>query len=231
MTAPRFTRLLACMLLALSSQAFSFECGDSLFIAKDTPPAVLDAKGRFENLTKTFVADSVVDSIFEVTIAGKSPEEVEKIVTAGQPGYFKATQQAQFFMDGFSQEYGAPDRRWKKTVKVTTHSPKGAPIVPYLQIFYEDQFGGVIRLKPNGNSDAPKQLTHLKRAHGTKYYKLNPNGDLSFENEAFKVDEMKALPKSPNQVQLPAGLAYGTPDAEAFLGQCWTYKTHVPLAE
>lgn len=235
MTPPRIAALLAGVVLTVAAlpAAFAAECGTSLFVDQDTPAPVLAARGRFESLARNFVPDTVIDSILEVPIDGKSAEEVDRIITGGRAGYFTAvvTVTPKPLTDGFAQDYISTDGLWKKTVKVTTHNPKGAPIIPYLQIFYEDRAGGVIRLKPNGNSDAPKTLTHLKRAHGTKYFKLDPAGDLSYENEAFKVHERQALPKAPTQVKLPGGLTYGTPDAEAFLAQCWTYRTHVPLVE
>jgi len=63
------------------------------------------------------------------------------------------------------------------------------------------------------------------------YFKVDADGDLAYTNEAFKVDAAKALPKVPDQVRLPEGIKFGTPEAEEFLKQCWTFKTHVPLAE
>lgn len=220
------------MSVAAWPAAFAAECGPSLFVDPGTPAPVQAARGRFEALAGGFVPDAVIDSVLEVPIDGKSIEEVDRIITGGRAGYFTAvvTVAAKPMTDGFAQDHVSTDGLWKKTVKVTTHNARGTPIVPYLQIFYEDRAGGVIRLKPNGNSDAPKTLTHLRRAHGTKYFKLDPAGDLSYENEAFKIHERQALPKAPTQVKLPSGLTYGTPDAEAFLAQCWTYRTHVPLA-
>lgn len=224
------TSLLFGLLFVLAGAAAQAdECGGSLFT---TPPAnVAAAKARFETLARTLPRDSVVDSIFEVALAGKSVAEIDRAISNGQADYFKPSGRLQAQNDGFSQDYDGKDGAWKKTVKVSTHNPKGLAIVPYLQIFYEDRHGGVIRLKPYGNSDAPAALVHLKRAHGTGYFKLDPAGDLSYENEAFKVHDAQALPKSPTQVKLPEGVSYGSAQAEDFLSRCWTYKTHVPLAQ
>lgn len=219
------------LLLATPLSSLAAECGNSLFVTTNTPAHVLDAKARFESTALSFRADAQVDTIFEVAIEGKTPDEIERLVSNGQAGYFTASQKPTAQKDGFSQDYLTPDGLWRKTVKVTTHGSKGQAIVPYVQVFYEDQYGGVVRIKPYGNSDAPRVLTHLKRPHGTLYYKLDPAGDLSYENEAFKVYGLQALPKSPTQVKLPEGMKFGSPEAEAFLGRCWTFKTHVPLAE
>ncbi len=200
-------------------------------MTQDMPPDVVSAKERFDRLVQSFQADANVDAIFEVPLEGKSVGEIERTISDGKEGYFSSTPQFNTYNDGFSHDYSSADGEWKKTIKVTTHNSKGQAIVPYLQLFYEDKFGGVIRLKPNGNSDAPSHLTHLKRPHGTQYFKLDPAGDLSFGNEAFKVYTMQAFPKTPNQVKLPEGVAFGTPEAEEFLQSCWTFKTHVPLAE
>ncbi len=223
-----FCKVLLCFLLTLPFQGFAVECGESLF-TQDTTPAVKAAKERFDGFVRSFQPDANVDSILEVSIDGKSPLEIERIVSDGQENYFSLDQDYHTYPDGFSQGYKSADGEWKKTIKVTTHNPKGKAIVPYLQIFYEDKFGGVIRLKPNGNSDAPSQLTHLKQAHGTEYFKLDPSGDLSYDNEAFKVYAGKAFPKAPGDVKLPAGVDFGTPAAEDYLKSCWTFKTHVPL--
>jgi hypothetical protein len=225
------TRILLCLLLANPLSGLAADCGESLFIVANTPAHVLIAKARFEASAQTFKADTNVDTIFEVDIAGKTPDEIDLSVANGKAGYFTASLKPTAQNDGFSQDYLSADGQWKKTIKVSTHNAKGQAIVPYVQVFYEDKFGGVVRIKPYGNSDAPKFLTHLKHAHGTKYFKLDPSGDLSYENEAFKVYGLQALPKSPTQVKLPEGMKFGSPEAEAFLGQCWTFKTHVPLAE
>lgn len=223
-------RFLSCGALTLPLQGFAVECGESLF-TPDTAPAVLAARERFDGIVRSFRPDTNVDSILEVSIDGKSVQEVERIVSDGRDGYFSSNQDYHTYPDGFSQGYQSLDGEWKKTIKVTTHNPKGQAIVPYLQIFYEDKLGGVIRLKPNGNSDAPSQLTHLRQPHGTEYFKLDPNGDLSYENEAFKVYAKHGFPKAPNQVKLPEDITYGTPEAEEFLKSCWTVKTHVPLSQ
>ncbi|MGR9053698.1 MAG: hypothetical protein ACU84J_13720 [Gammaproteobacteria bacterium] len=211
--------------------SFGVECGDTLFTA-DTAEAVMSAKEKFDASAQSFQTDTNVDSIFEVSLDGKSVSEIEKIISDGRDGYFTlAPSDYHTYADGFSQGYQSADGEWKKTIKVSTHNFKGQAIVPYLQIFYEDKFGGVVRLKPNGSTDAPSTLTHLKQPHGTEYYKLDPNGDLSYDNEAFKVYGKQAYPKSPTQVKLPDGVAFGTPEAEEFLKSCWTFKTHVPLAQ
>ncbi|MGR9106152.1 MAG: hypothetical protein ACU843_04385 [Gammaproteobacteria bacterium] len=207
------------------------ECAESLFVVDEMSPDLLKAKQRFDEFSHSFQADNNVDAIFEVSLDGRSVDAIEKIVSDGQENYFVANGQARSEKDGFFQAYDSVDGEWKKTIKVTTHNFKGQQIVPYIQIFYEDKFGGVVRLKPYGNSDAPEQLTHLKKPHGTEYYKLDPAGDLSYENEAFKVYAAQALPKSPTQVKFPEGIEFGTPEAEEYLKDCWTFKTHVPLAE
>lgn len=216
--------------LALPIAGMAAECSESLFV-DSAAAGVAPAKERFDAWAASFKADSNVDSILEVAIDGKTVADVERIVSDGQANYFVADGNFQSYPDGFSQGYRSADGEWKKTVKVTTHNPKGQGIVPYLQIFYEDKFGGVIRLKPHGNSDAPATLTHLKQPHGTAYFKLDPNGDLSYENEAFKVYGMKPYPKAPNLVSLPKGVVFGSAQAEDYLKACWTFKTHVPLAE
>lgn len=226
-----FRRFLSCLLFAIPPPGFCVECGESLVITQDTAPNVVSAKERFDDLVRSFKPDANVDTIFEVPIEGKSVDAIEKTISDGKENYFSSREQYHTYNDGFSQDYASLDGEWKKTIKVTTHNPKGQAIVPYLQIFYEDKFGGVIRLKPNGNSDAPGHLTHLKRPHGTQYFKVDPKGDLSFDNEAFKVYAIQAFPRVPNQVRLPEGVKFGTPEAEEFLKNCWTFKTHVPLSE
>lgn len=223
-------RLASLALMALPLQAFSqASCPLSMFTAKDLTPPIQVAKARFETQAQAVTADAKVDSMFKVDLAGRTVDEIDRIVSGGQAGYFVPTQQSQAQNDGFSMDYRSADGVWKKTVKVTTHNPRGQMIVPYVQIFYEDRQGGVIRLKPHGNSDAPATLVHLKQPHGTKYFKLDPAGDLSYENEAFKVDARQALPKAPTQVEMPSGVAYGSPGGESYLAQCWTFRTHVPL--
>jgi hypothetical protein len=223
-------RLLGAALLTLPLQAFSqSSCPLSMFSAAALTAPVQAAKAGFEAQAQAFVADAKVDSIFEVDLAGKTPDEIDRLISGGVAGYFTPSLQTQVQPDGFAMDYRSADGAWKKTVKVTTHSTRGALIVPYIQIFYEDRQGGVVRLKPYGNSDAPAVLVHLKQPHGTKYFKLDPAGDLSYENEAFKVDARQALPKAPTQVEMPAGVVYGSPAGEAYLAQCWTFRTHVPL--
>lgn len=222
--------LFAAALLALPLQAFSqASCPLSMFAAAALTPPVQTAKARFDTQAQAWVATTQVDSIFAVDLAGRTVDEIDRSISGGQATYFVPTQQAQVQPDGFSMAYRSADGVWTKTVKVTTHNPRGQMIVPYVQVFYEDTKGGVVRLKPYGNSDAPATLVHLKQPHGTKYVKLNPAGDLSYENEAFKVDARQALPKAPTQVEMPAGVSYGTPSGEAYLAQCWTFRTHVPL--
>ncbi|MDJ0691669.1 MAG: hypothetical protein QNJ41_24595 [Xenococcaceae cyanobacterium MO_188.B32] len=202
---------------------------------------VKDAKDRLESLTRSFKPDANVDIIFEVPIKGKSVAEIEQIVTDGKSNYFVvANNSLSTQADGFSQRYDSTDGEWTKTIKVTTHDFKGRSIIPYIQIFYEDKQGGAIGLKPFGNTAAPTHLSHLRSRlcrgaerppHGTLYFKKDPNGDLSWENEAFKVYNLQPLPKSPKEVNLPEGMEFGSPEAESFLQQCWTSQTHVPLSE
>ncbi|WP_013322848.1 hypothetical protein [Gloeothece verrucosa] len=226
-----FISLLISILLIKPIPTLAAECGQSLFKEQMLSPQLEQVKSRFLEEANAFVADTNVDSIFEVNIDGKSIEEIEQILTDNQSNYFVASTSNGLaaVSDGFSQTYNSVDGEWKKTVKVTTQNRQGKSITPYIQIFYEDNHGGVIRLKPYGNTDAPANLTHLKKAHGTKYYKNDPQGDLSWENEAFKIYGYQPLPKSPTDVKLPDGIVYGTPEAESFLAQCWTYYTHVPL--
>jgi len=207
------------------------ECGESLFKEELITPQLQQVKQRFLNLANSFQPDSNVDSIFEVTIEGKSIEDIEKIITDNQFNYFTPAKinGLATLPDGFSQSYDSVDGEWKKTVKVNTINLQGNTITPYIQIFYEDNNGGVIRIKPYGNTDAPPNLTHLRKAHGTLYFKNDPNGDLSWENEAFKVYGNQPLPKSPKEVKLPDGIVYGSQQAEDFLAQCWTYYTHVSV--
>lgn len=227
-------RGLAAALIALPLQAFSqASCPLSMFSTTALTPPVQTAKARFDTQAQAYASAATppakVDSIFAVDLAGRTVDEIDRSISGGQAAYFASTQQTQVQPDGFSMAYRSADGVWTKTVKVTTHNPRGQMIVPYVQVFYEDAKGGVVRLKPYGNSDAPATLVHLKQPHGTKYVKLDPAGDLSYENEAFKVDARQALPKAPTQVEMPAGVTYGTPAGEAYLAQCWTFRTHVPL--
>jgi hypothetical protein len=212
--------------------AFS-ACSDSLFNEQNLPADVNNAKSQFAQLVKSFKPDDNVDIIFEVPILQKSVQEIENIITDGRTNYFKVTSQNNLSQeaDGFSQSYNSVDGEWKKTIKVTTLDPQGRTIVPYIQIFYEDNYGGVVRLKPYGNPNVPTSLSHLRSAHGTLYFKKDPKGDLSWENEAFKVYDLQPLPKSPKEVVLPAGVEFGSPTAEAVLKDCWTFQTHVPLSQ
>ena len=213
--------------------AFAFECGESLFQSELLSPQTQTAQEQFKNLTDSFNPDANVDIIFEVPIKSKSVAEIEQIITDGQPNYFilAAQNSLKNHPDGFSQRYESLDGEWTKTIKVSTQNFRGQPITPYIQIFYEDLYGGVIRLKPYGNPAAPAHLVHLKAPHGTLYFKQDPNGDLSWENEAFKVYGLQALPKSPGEVDFPPGVELGSPEGEEFLNQCWTFRTHVPLGE
>ncbi|ACK72058.1 hypothetical protein PCC7424_3675 [Gloeothece citriformis PCC 7424] len=231
----RYTVLFLFVLLAMlffsSSPTLAADCGDSLFKEELLTPQFQKVKERFLSLANSFQPDSNVDSIFEVTIEGKSIEDIEKIITDNQSNYFTPAKidGLASLVDGFSQSYDSVDGEWKKTVKVTTINRQGNTITPYIQIFYEDNNGGVIRIKPYGNTDAPPNLTHLRKAHGTLYFKNDPNGDLSWENEAFKVYGNQPIPKSPKDVKLPNGIVYGSQQGEDFLAQCWTYYTHVPV--
>ena len=227
-----YCSLLLLLSLCIAQPVFGVECGNSLFQEDSLASDVKDAKDRLESLTQSFTPDANVDVIFEVPIEGKSVAEIEQIVTDGKSNYFVVATNSQSTQDdGFSQRYNSADGEWTKTIKVTTHDFQGRPIIPYIQIFYEDKQGGVLRLKPFGNTAAPTHLSHLRSAHGTLYFKKDPNGDLSWENEAFKVYELQPLPKSPKEVKLPEGMEFGSPEAETFLQQCWTNQTHVPLSQ
>ena len=228
--------LLSCAVLLLlslwlSKPAFGFECGNSLFQEDSLTAELKNAKKRFQSLTRSFQPDNNVDIIFEVSIDNRSVAEIEQIVTDGKSNYFvSATNSLSTQDDGFSQRYNSVDGEWTKTIKVSTHDFQGRTIIPYIQIFYEDRQGGVIRLKPFGNTAAPAYLSHLRSPHGTLYFKIDPNGDLSWANEAFKVYNLQPLPKSPKEVKLPEGMEFGSPEAETFLQQCWTSQTHVNLS-
>ena len=225
-------RLLFLLSLIVPQSVFGAECENSLFQEDRLTPEIKRAQSRFQSLIRSFQPDDNVDIIFEVSIKDKSVAEIEQIITDGESDYFivgndSLTRET----DGFSQRYYSKDGEWTKTIKVTTHDFQGRSIIPYLQIFYEDQQGGVIRLKPFGNTAAPDHLNHLRSAHGTLYFKKEANGDLSWANEAFKVNGFQSLPKSPREVKLPEGIEFGSPEAETFLQQCWTNQTHVPLAQ
>ncbi|MGK7918230.1 MAG: hypothetical protein AB4038_22275 [Prochloraceae cyanobacterium] len=224
--------LLLLLSICIAQPVLGVECGNSLFQEDSLAAEVKDAKDRFQSLTDSFQADNNVDIIFEVPIEGKSVAEIEQIVTDGKSNYFLVAKNSLSNQaDGFSQKYDSADGEWTKTIKVTTHDFKGREIAPYIQIFYEDKQGGVIRLKPFGNTAAPTHLSHLRSPHGTLYFKKDPNGDLSWENEAFKVYNLQPLPKSPKEVKLTNGIELGSPEAETFLQQCWTNQPHVPLSE
>ena len=224
--------LLLLLSLCIAPSAFGVECGNSLFQEDSLAAEVKNANNRFQSLTRSFKPDNNVDIIFEVPIEDRSVAEIEQIVTDGKSQYFVvANNSLSTQVDGFSQRYDSIDGEWTKTIKVTTHDFQGRVIAPYIQIFYEDKQGGVIRLKPFGNTAAPAHFTHLRSPHGTLYFKKNPNGDLSWENEAFKVYNLQPLPKSPKEVKLPQGVEFGSPEAETFLQQCWTNQTHVPLSQ
>ena len=166
--------------LWVSKPAFGVECGNSLFPEDSLAAEVKDAKNRFQSLTRSFKPDNNVDIIFEVPIEDRSVAEIEQIVTDGKSNYFGvANNSLSNQADGFSQQYDSADGEWTKTIKVTTHDFQGRSIIPYIQIFYEDKQGGVIRLKPFGNTAAPAHLSHLRSAHGTLYFKKDPNGDLN----------------------------------------------------
>ncbi|GBF81463.1 hypothetical protein [Aphanothece sacrum] len=206
-------------------------CDKSLFQESQLSINTKQAKEKFINLADSFHEDSNVDIIFEVPIEKKSPAEIEQRITEGKSNYFILDKNGLTpESDGFSQLYQSTDGEWKKTIKVTTNEANGNSIIPYIQIFYEDNYGGVIRIKPYGNPSAPAFLSHLKMPHGTLYFKQDAQGDLSWSNEAFKVYGLMPLPKAPKEVKLPDGVTFGTPEAESFLQQCWTFKTHVPLA-
>ena len=224
--------ILSWLSLWLSEPVFGVECSSSLFQNNNLSVEVQNAKNRLHDLTQSFTPDANVDVIFEVPIEDKSVVEIEQIVTDGESNYFVvATNSISIQDDGFSQQYNSADGEWTKTIKVTTQDFRGRLIIPYVQIFYEDQQGGVIRLKPFGNTAAPDHLSHLRSPHGTLYFKKDPNGDLSWENEAFKVYNLQPLPKSPKEVKLPNGVEFGSPAAENFLQQCWVNQTHVPLSQ
>ncbi|ACK64683.1 hypothetical protein PCC8801_0595 [Rippkaea orientalis PCC 8801] len=206
-------------------------CNQSLFQQSNLTADIQQAQKNFSDLVNSFQEDSNVDIIFEVPIEQKSPAEIEQRITEGNPNYFvleKTSLTSE--SDGFFQRYQSTDGEWTKTIKVTTNEANGKSILPYIQIFYEDNYGGVIRIKPYGNPSAPAFLSHLKMPHGTLYFKKDTQGDLSWSNEAFKVYGLMTLPKAPKEVKLPDGITFGTPEAESFLQQCWTFKTHIPLA-
>ena len=220
------------LLLAIPESGLGLECGKSLFKKENLSTEVQNAQERLHSLASSFKPDANVDVIFEVAIAGKSVGEIEQIVSDGQSNYFAiAHNSLSTQADGFSQRYHSKDGEWTKTIKVTTHDFKGRSIIPYIQIFYEDLQGGVIKLKPFGNTAAPNHLSHLRSPHGSLYFKKDPNGGISWENEAFKVDNLQPLPKSAKEVRLPEGIEFGSPKAEEFLQQCWTSQTHVPLSQ
>ena len=227
-----YSALILLQSICMAQPVYGVECGNSLFQEGSLTAEVKDAQARLQSLTRSFKPDNNVDIIFEVPIEDRSVAEIEQIVTDGQSNYFVvANNSLSTQTDGFSQRYDSLDGEWTKTLKVTTQDFKGRSIIPYIQIFYEDKQGGVIRLKPFGNTAAPDHLSHLRSPHGTLYFKKDPNGDLSWENEAFKIHNLQPLPKSPKEVNLPEGMEFGSPEAESFLQQCWTSQTHVPLSE
>ena len=82
------------------------------------------------------------------------------------------------------------------------------------QIFLSNSDGGVVRIKPwgvpGGNNSSRQQ------AHYALYVKTTPNAGLDWNDEAFKVVNGQAIPKTPFQLQPPAGISKWTPT-----GQQW----------
>jgi hypothetical protein len=56
-------------------------------------------------------------------------------------------------------------------------------------------------------------------------------GDTGYKNEAFKVDEEKAIPSSPAQIDYESkGLQEKTPEADAYIEKEWKSPSHEPLS-
>ena len=85
----------------------------------------------------------------------------------------------------------------------------------------------MVRVKPDGVPDAP--FEHMNQPHGTTYVKKDPAGGNGWDNEAFKVHNGEAIPSPPGNLELPAGVKEGSPEAEAYIRDNWKGPTHVPL--
>jgi hypothetical protein len=82
------------------------------------------------------------------------------------------------------------------------------------QIFITNNDGGVFRIKPLGVPGG--QYSAMQQGHYALYAKVNPNAGLGWPDEAFKVVNGQAIPKTPFQIQPPAGISKWTPT-----GQQW----------
>lgn len=195
-----------------------------LFKCRELSSSELSRLKEYIVFKNNFIIDADVDSILEVDINSKNLKEIENIIADGINNYF-TNEFVSITKDGFKKTYESTDGQWRKTIKITETSYRTKSIrSPLVQIFYEDSYGGVIRLKPEGDSEAPEFLKHLRKPHGAYYIKLiNEWGSLSWENEAFKLYKGQPLPKAPNGVDTLGE------DKEQFLRANWTYKTHIPL--
>jgi hypothetical protein len=82
------------------------------------------------------------------------------------------------------------------------------------QIFISNSDGGVVRIKPWGVPGG--NYTSMQQPHYALYAKTTPGAGLDWNAEAFKVVDGQAIPKTPFQIQPPAGVPKWTP-----AGQQW----------
>jgi hypothetical protein len=178
--------------------------------AANLDDAAIDALRKFRE-------GKVGQSIAQVDINGKSFGRIDVELSGGgwKPHPTDPTKQI------------SADGQWTKTVQHNTAELADGSTRPWRQIFYENADGGVVRLKPDGMPNA--KFDHMRRPHGTKYVKKDPDGDLSFDNEAFKVDGNRAIPKLPSQIEFPPHIKPHTPEAEAYIDELWKTPSHVPL--
>ena len=82
------------------------------------------------------------------------------------------------------------------------------------QIFISNSDGGVVRIKPWGVPGG--NYSSMQQPHYALYAKTTPGAGLDWNAEAFKVVDGQAIPKTPFQIQPPAGVPKWTPS-----GQQW----------
>ncbi|MGC1679638.1 MAG: hypothetical protein WA740_19070 [Candidatus Binataceae bacterium] len=178
------------------------------------PPEVENALNNFNNGT----LGQSVKGITPTQLQGKTWQQVvQDVGQAGggwkpgdTPGTFKSGNWT--LSQKFAQPLNYPDPKGIGNPAAAETDLTNANKVP--QIFLSNSDGGVVRIKPWGVPGG--NYTSMQQAHYALYAKTAPDAGLDWNAEAFKVVDGQAIPKTPFQIQPPAGVPKWTP-----AGQEW----------
>jgi hypothetical protein len=178
------------------------------------PPDVENALNNFNNGT----LGQSVKGITPTQLQGKTWQQVvQEVGQAGggwepgdTPGTYKSGNWT--LSQKFAQPLNYPDPKGVGNPAAAETDLTNTNKVP--QIFISNSDGGVVRIKPWGVPGG--NYTSMQQAHYALYAKTTPGAGLDWNAEAFKVVDGQAIPKTPFQIQPPAGVPKWSPS-----GQQW----------